>query len=848
MNNNKLNKLIESIDQYIIENNDDKIDKLYKSLNNEEYDDLPVLKDAITIAYNILLGDSLNFSLRTDFMKKLFLLQDLKEGDFESNPQEYFDKVDNNIKSLTETPLNQLAVLVSGISFLNLYVQINWTGPTLEISKEFTFPNDNKEIRKLLEVDGEYIYSKCKNPIFLYLAKICLVDNYSFLSDNCKSACWWSCRAIMTHQKSLFNPTPTFKTLLNERFQIVVRFYSIDSLLNSNEDEMDTSDNSGDNEKSKKDKINLLKDLATRAIIEQSLVFSYYRQLNKIKDSVEKACEASELECSLTGALGRRTRFQTFDTAQLVIQINNARKRDEDVEDTVFDRNTSIKREVTNDDPTLLVRPALKEQVEGQNKNLRNIDQALILLQCLNVKNQNINNGLTTEEMMPYIQKTLEKSNNWLIHSMGLLIKSRLEIVSSKTAERAVLQIQALVDQYDDPTSSGFERMKFVYSLDYPTRWEIEKEVAERFIGIGAAASAFEIFERLEMWEEAIKCLTFMGKNARSEELVRMRLAIEETPELYCVLGDLKGDPEYYIKGWELSKKRYSRAQRALARCYMEKLEYQKCIESFTIALSINPLFPNAWFTMGCAAMRIENWETAINAFSRVVSLEPEEGEAWANLASVYMYLKQMDRAFNALQEGLKHKRESWKMWENYLHCCVAIKDYQNAIIALNQIFDLNNKKIDLKICTLVVNHVINNDIDRQGIPGRKIEKIVSEMFGRITSKLTNNPDLWRIYSQYHYSLGNTDKAIDLLQKACRSVETASWEGQQPTFEKVVEFNNNLCNLYFENPTTSNIYSAKLKIKGLIKKCEVSWKHTDSFKTLEQLLIKLEEKELELKK
>ncbi|KAM9953926.1 hypothetical protein ACTFIR_009033 [Dictyostelium discoideum] len=854
MDNKKLNNLIESIDQWVIESNDEKISELYRqsSKADNEFEDIPILKDCITLAFNILLGDSLVGSFKTELMKKLFLLDSL--NNYKDNINEYFEKVNNNITSLNETPLNQLSVLLSGITFLNLYVQINWTGPTVQISPDFTLKNDNKSILELLEVDGETIYKKVNNPIFLYLSKICLVDNYSML-DSCKSSCWWSCRSVMYHQRSLKNATPTFKSLLNERFQIVTRFYSISTLLEDSGEFMDTSSSSSTSESKKSIKeINALKDLASRAIIEQSLVFNYFRQLNKIKESMERACEVSELDCALTGALGKRTRFQTFDTAQLVMEVKNCRQRDDSGDggdgnnsSNEFNRNSSIKREVTNDDPTLLVRPSLIEEIKGQNILLRNVDQMLILLQCLNVKNQNSNNGLTTEEMLPYIQKTLERSNNWIIHSMGLLIKSRLEIVSSKTAERAVLQIQALVDQYDDPTSSATERINAIYSTDYPARWDLEKEVAERFIGIGAAASAFEIFERLEMWDEAIKCLTFMGKNSRSEELVLQRLEIEPSPELYCVLGDLKSDEQLYIKGWELSKKRYSRAQRSLARFYLEREQYQLCIDAFQIALAINPLFPNSWFSLGCAAMKIEKWDTALNAFSRVVSLEPEEGEGWANLASIYMYQNKMDKASSALMEGLKHKRENWKMWENFLFCCIAIKDYQNAVIAINHIFDLNDKKVNLKLLSIIADHVVSKDqLDKQGISGSKMEKTVSELFGRLTSKLTNNPDLWRLYSSYHHRLGNVDKAIDLQQKACRSCESAHWEGEQSTFEKVLQFNTTLCDLYFQYPNTSNIYSAKLKVKSILKKCESSWKETEHYKNFEQLLIKLNNYESEL--
>jgi len=33
----------------------------------------------------------------------------------------------------------------------------------------------------------------------------------------------------------------------------------------------------------------------------------------------------------------------------------------------------------------------------------------------------------------------------------------------------------------------------------------------------------------------------------QAEEIVRERLAVAPTPELWCVLGDLKGDPQVFV-------------------------------------------------------------------------------------------------------------------------------------------------------------------------------------------------------------------------------------------------------------------------------------------------------------
>jgi hypothetical protein len=61
-----------------------------------------------------------------------------------------------------------------------------------------------------------------------------------------------------------------------------------------------------------------------------------------------------------------------------------------------------------------------------------------------------------------------------MIHTMALLLRSRLETKKSRTVERAVLQLQALVDQYRLADPSVKERQEYFYALLVPTIWELE--------------------------------------------------------------------------------------------------------------------------------------------------------------------------------------------------------------------------------------------------------------------------------------------------------------------------------------------------------------------------------------
>ena len=61
-----------------------------------------------------------------------------------------------------------------------------------------------------------------------------------------------------------------------------------------------------------------------------------------------------------------------------------------------------------------------------------------------------------------------------MIHTLALLLRSRLESTRSRTVERGVLQLQALVDQFGCDDSTAEERSVWLYALDMPSKWEME--------------------------------------------------------------------------------------------------------------------------------------------------------------------------------------------------------------------------------------------------------------------------------------------------------------------------------------------------------------------------------------
>jgi tetratricopeptide (TPR) repeat protein len=205
------------------------------------------------------------------------------------------------------------------------------------------------------------------------------------------------------------------------------------------------------------------------------------------------------------------------------------------------------------------------------------------------------------------------------------------------------------------------ERLLYVHDIPLPSKWQLERELALRFLDLGVVKSAMEIFERLEMWEEVVKCWQALerpqkgiaivrdlleGRKEESERVLlkgktahRNRSDVAREAKLWCILGDL--EPEnarrHYEHAWAVSKETSGRAMRSLGGYHFSRNEFKEAMVCLRHATKINPMLSRTWFILGCAAVREEVYEQARDAFSRCVAIDEEDGESWSNLASVYL-------------------------------------------------------------------------------------------------------------------------------------------------------------------------------------------------------------------
>lgn len=458
-----------------------------------------------------------------------------------------------------------------------------------------------------------------------------------------------------------------------------------------------------------------------------------------------------------------------------------------------------------------------------------------------NIKNTNPSHGLVSSQISPYIERVLAYPRNWMIHSLALLIRSRLEATKSRTVERSVFQIQALVDQYPlEETTKGLlkpaaaERLEWFHCLLYPSTWELSRELAEKWISVGMIKSALEIFERLQLWEEIIHCHLMLEKPALAEKVVVDQLdridmgeiSPKDKPKFLCLLGDIRQQPSYYHEAWDLSvsqKRRYARAMRSLGAHYFKAQDFHKSVECYTNALNVNPLFDNTWFALGCASLRCEDYENAIEAFLRVTQLDYENSEAWCNLSSTFIKIGREEDAFRALKHSIKHSYDNHRIWQNYLYVSFSVGKFSETIRAMTRIMDLQlykveNKEdvVDFDVLTIMVDIATTNTDVRP----------ILESFLAHANKTISSPKLLQVTARYFASQYRPTEALEYTEKLFRFLlNHHNVINDEVMFKDLVSATMELCDAYDKDEGSDGKFKAKMAVRSAISRTKVRFIH-----------------------
>lgn len=651
--------------------------------------------------------------------------------------------------------------LAVGLAAFNAFLQGNVTGPVLEekglrelgrrfLQQEGQEKGDGaaaRDVKKAclrsLDVDGVSVYEYVPMVEVFCLARWAFVTASSRLGDaagdDARSAKWLALRVHVWHYKLLSQPSLGPGSVFNKTAQWC-DVPSLQDVIEKDLAGLESEVLDGEKGWSALEKVQFL--------VEKANVCIMLGQDAKAKEALSRATELSGFVYALSGALGKRTRFQEKSTSQLVVL---ARSGDEQTtsesdqakpqalalnDDTLLENLEFTKEtpEEAKDEAKSELPVALRDLSPDEQPQLSPLDQIILLAEATLKDSFSPADTLTSEEVLPFAVRVIsDKSTNWQIYSHALLVRSRIEVHRSRTIERGVLQMQAVVDQVlvdttqpvKEPaeeqetedasdsavpeiqiTADGDEantpsdeapkapnkptsffpapkptesapaqvRLEHIHALSSPPRWHLESELAYSWAGVGSLVSALEIFKRLRLWAEVALC--FAANAAKEDEDGRGSS------------GEAKAKA---VLRWRLFHRTGTPAAQQGSDEVDDEVDLDDLKEADYHGPERQPAPPNAprlWCILGDIeddpAHYERAWEISKQRFAR----------AQKSLGEHYLQQKDLNRARDAYKKAVAVNRLSPELWNRMGDISLRLGDFSDAAESYSRAIASSNNAV----------------------------------------------------------------------------------------------------------------------------------------------------------
>lgn len=635
---------------------------------------------------------------------------------------------------------------------------------------------------------------------------------------------WWWARCLAAHQRALVEPCPSLHAELTPLLEA-----GPPPLIYQKSPE----------------------EAQAQLLLEAAQIYLHYLQVGPARRAAHRARDTLGLVLRSVGVLGKRTRFQHKDLPQLTIRVDLDEKY-------VCPPNHSVPEGLPKDvrlqDEVRLEKMAIsKEENVRPLPSLSPVQQAVVLnCYALEQRSQPCDE-LLTEELEPYLQLVLAQPQTWSVQTSALLLRSKLEGKQRRTAERAMCQLEELVNTTNAEGPDVRSRLQLLLSVPWAERKRVRTELAHALARLNCVQSALDLFLELGQWEDAVSCYQVLGLRHKAAELLRRELAVRETVPLLCLLGDATGEPEHYERAWELSGQRSARAQRHWALHLFSLKQYAESIRHLQLSLECNSLQPDLWRRLGYAALDAQDWPLCATAYRRCVELDSENVEAWNNLAKTYSHQGLESRAWAALQEALKHNYEDWRLWMNATTLAADAGCWDEVVKALNRLVDLGHARVAVAGDCDALRRVADA-LESSGDTSLGARYLY--FLGRLTAQITDVPEVWQVYArvttaQPLQSVQSRERAAMQLQRAHRvATQRYGWTQQRDLCQRTLHLTLKLADAYLicakSVPEPLKLLSsARLSIKGVLaavkKETELANQLGSEVEDLEKKLSEVEE-------
>ena len=725
------------------------------------------IEATIFASYNFLDSPEIGI-IHNSKLSKCFLVKILKliQDDKIENLNNLIEKIKEEIDI---EKLSKEEYILTFILIFNIYLKENVWGPSFTFIKEtektdyekelYKF-NDNyfnrlfknnkflreEEIYKILDAFNEDIYKHSHFIIFYYIPLyfLCNINKdkdlfyLNLIEEEIKkshkyiSILLWKIRLLKMWNKLIIVPIDS----LNKEIEDLYTKFSI----------IEKSDIS-----------NTIKG---EILIEKSFNYLRYYNYKKCTSTIEEAKRELNLDISLTGKYGKKTKYQTFSNPILVVDVKNKQENNNDNKNNTTQTNNTnnISLDTVRTDNPLLERPFLVDPEEDKKyaNQIITINDQMYLCALLNYLYKGLpDEDINREIILSYSEKGLKTSFDWLVFSKLLLHRSLAESKSTKKIERSLLQIETLCNQFQDRDPIPYDRSHKSFIIDYPPIFSLKKLYAESYMSYGAFRTAYSIFMELFLYEDAIKCLYASNDRENAEKLAKDVISKHPEPGVYCILGELENNKDLFFKALEITNNKYPRAYRCLGKYYysVEK-NLTKAKEYYEKAMSINPSFPSIWFSLGMIYIQEKNFNKALICFSKILSNDESNGEVWGNMGVCFIQVNKFKEAEKCLEQGYFKSKGSWRMLDNLIYVCMENRNLSKILFAMNEYY-LNDQSDKIKNTYFLIatklyleNYKKYTDHDREYLKNK-----IYSLFDKYGEVDGLRPEIWDLYANFYQEL-----------------------------------------------------------------------------------------------
>ncbi|KAL0230999.1 hypothetical protein GEMRC1_010404 [Eukaryota sp. GEM-RC1] len=575
-------------------------------------------------------------------------------------------------------------------------------------------------------------------------------------------------------------------------------------------------------------------------LFEVSAFYQSIGSASKSSEIISKIQDILNFELVLVGLTGKRTIYQQNSLPQLLVSNQSKETtsviNQSDLESITSLLSTNSFPQQARIDGEIRLKEILLDNSSDDQLVLKSNDliSQILLISILNqVRVSSAVDNISLELQEPWVNAVLRSPLTFMVQLMALLVKSRLDSERPKTYEKSAIQIDRILENSElCGTEECFKHVALFWCLNFESILKLRKELAFRWAKIGMLSTAQELFEKLELFDDAVECLiSSKGLTAAKNWISEISQKYSPTPRLLVAQGIVESDSQLFVQAWELSKHQHLPALRALVKGLLTEGKEEEAVTWLEVILKKNSFDSKSWYNLGLIKFARKEYVEAKKCFQKVVLIDDEDFESWSKMGTCSFELGSQKDGMNCLKEALRIRPNSLKLWEYFGSMSMKSKDYQSVIYVFRNILKFKTSK-DLTIhkylpvlAELVSNFLIVEDFTEFHWPDQFVD-----LMEHIAQNFECDFRFWGLYIEVFRYLKNGDKLLTGLKSRLRELAHNLWQNSQDSVEKVLDTCVDLIEVVTSNdfPKAERV-SVRRLVRPLVSLARQNFEHLEIF-------------------